>query len=517
MSTDISMLANRPVIIGGGAAGLMTALHLAPEPVVLLSKAPLGAEASSLWAQGGLAAAMGDDDDPALHLADTIAAGAGLCDEAVAKQIIDAAPAAVEDLARLGVVFDRQPDGGWRLGLEAAHGRNRIVHATGDGTGREIMRALIAAVRRCPTITLLEGVEARRLIVEDNTVKGVLAVNEHGPLAIDTGRVILATGGIGGLFLDSTNPAGCFGQGLALAAHAGAQLSDLEFIQFHPTAFDGPSRPMPLLTEAIRGDGATLIDDTGQRFMADQPGAELAPRDIVARAVWRRRAEGHRVFLDARTYPGRDFAKRYPVISAFCKMAGIDPATDPIPVRPAAHYHMGGIAVDIEGRSSVNGLWACGEVSRTGLHGANRLASNSLMEAIVCARWVAASVKNEGRRRLRARATATALPAPDPSIVRPILSQGLGVLRDRDAIGRAVRGLYPIARSRGAGSDPALVGLMIAVAAYRRDESRGGHYRTDFLETRASAVPSSMTLAGALDSAREIIESESLPLWSAQP
>ena len=166
------------------------------------------------------------------------------------------------------------------------------MHATGDGTGREIMRALIAAVRRCPSITLLEGVEARSLIVEDNAIKGVLAVNAHGPLVIDTGRVVIATGGIGGLFLDSTNPAGCFGQGLALAARAGALLSDLEFIQFHPTAFDGPSRPMPLVTEAVRGDGAILIDDTGQRFMADQPGAELAPRDIVARAVWRRRARG---------------------------------------------------------------------------------------------------------------------------------------------------------------------------------------------------------------------------------
>jgi len=516
MSTDISALSNRPVIIGGGAAGLMTALQLAPEPVLLLSKAPLGAEASSLWAQGGLAAAMGDDDAPALHFADTLAAGAGLCDAAVARRIVDAAPAAVEHLAQLGVAFDRRPDGGWRLGLEAAHGRNRIVHATGDGTGREIMRALIAAVRRCPSITLLEGVEARRLIVEDNAIKGVLAVNEIGPLVIDTGRVVIATGGIGGLFLDSTNPAGCFGQGLALAARAGAKLCDLEFIQFHPTAFDGPSRPMPLLTEAIRGDGATLIDDTGQRFMADQSGAELAPRDIVARAVWRRRAEGHRVFLDARKNPGQEFAKRYPVISAFCKMAGIDPATDPIPVRPAVHYHMGGIAVDVEGRSSVSGLWASGEVSRTGLHGANRLASNSLMEAIVCAQWVAEGVKKAGRGPLKARITAAALAASDPSIVRPILSQGLGVLRDRHGIGRAVHSLYPTASQNVAASDPALVGLMIAVSAYRREESRGGHYRTDFPDTLPSAVPSSMTLAHALDAAREIVESESL-LRSAQP
>jgi L-aspartate oxidase len=507
MSTDISALAGRPVIIGGGAAGLMAALQLAPESVVLLSKSPLGAEASSLWAQGGLAAAMGSDDAPALHLADTLAAGAGLCDEAVARRIVQAAPSAVEHLARLGVAFDRRPDGSWRLGLEAAHGRNRIVHATGDATGREIMRALISAVRRCPSITLIEGVEARRLIVEDNAIKGVLAANERSALILNTERVVVATGGIGGLFLDSTNPAGCFGQGLALAAHAGAKLSDLEFVQFHPTAFDGPSRPMSLVTEAVRGDGAILIDDTGKRFMADEPGAELAARDIVARAVWRHRAEGHKTFLDARKHPGKEFAQRYPVISAFCKMAGIDPATDPIPIRPAAHYHMGGIAVDIDGRSTVGGLWACGEVARTGLHGANRLASNSLMEAIVCARWVAESIKGVSAGRVRLQ-TAHSLPlASDPSIVRAILAQGLGVLRDRDTISRAIRGLYPMANSRGAASDPAMVGMMIAVSAYRREESRGGHYRTDFPATLPSGVPSSLHLVEAFRAARDIIES----------
>lgn len=516
MSMDISSASNRPVIIGGGAAGLMTALHLAPEPVVLLSKAPLGAEASSLWAQGGLAAAMGEDDDPALHLADTLAAGAGLCDEAIASRIVHAAPAAVEHLTQLGVAFDRWPDGGWRLGLEAAHGRNRIVHATGDGTGREIMRALIAAVRRCPSVTLLEGVEARRLIVEDNAIRGVLAMNADGPLVIDTDRVVIATGGIGGLFLESTNPGGCFGQGLALAAHAGALLSDLEFVQFHPTAFDGPSRPMPLVTEAVRGDGAILIDEAGQRFMADQPGAELAPRDIVARAVWRHRAEGHRVFLDARAHPGTEFAKRYPVISAFCKMAGIDPAADPIPVRPAVHYHMGGIAVDREGRSTVDGLWACGEVSRTGLHGANRLASNSLMEAVVCARWVAESVKGASHRPLKSRPARTSSSASDPSVVRPILSQGLGVLRDRHGIERAIRALYPIADGSSAAADPALVGLMIAVAAHRREESRGGHYRSDFPDTLPSAAPSSISLSSAFDAARDIVETAPLSVGNAQ-
>ncbi|WP_454627862.1 L-aspartate oxidase [Bradyrhizobium cenepequi] len=515
MSTDVSALAGQPVIIGGGAAGLMTALQLAPEPVVLLSKSPLGAEASSMWAQGGLAAAVGEDDAPALHLQDTIAAGAGLCDDAAASRIVSAAPAAVDRLAKLGVGFDRGPDGSWRLGLEAAHSRKRIVHATGDGTGREIMRALIAAVRRCPSITLLEGFEARQLIVEDNAIKGVLTANEHGPLVVATNRIVLATGGIGGLFLDSTNPMGCFGQGLSLAGRAGAVLSDLEFIQFHPTAFDGPSRPMPLLTEAIRGDGAILIDETGQRFMVNEPGAELAPRDIVARAVWRRRAEGHRVFLDARQHPGKDFAQRYPVISAFCTMAGIDPADDPIPVRPAAHYHMGGIAVDSEGRSTVEGLWACGEVGRTGLHGANRLASNSLMEAIVCAQWVAESVNGVSGSGAALRTPTALPPASDPSMVRPLVSQSLGVLRDRPSIERAIRNLYPTAKGSGAAADPALVGLMIAVAALRREESRGGHYRTDFPDTLPNGVPSTFTLAEALGVAGEIIESE-LPVRSVQ-
>jgi L-aspartate oxidase len=267
----------------------------------------------------------------------------------------------------------------------------------------------------------------------------------------------------------------------------------------------------------VRGDGAILIDDTGQRFMADQPGAELAPRDIVARAVWRRRAEGHRVFLDARKHPGAEFAKRYPVISAFCRMGGIDPASDPIPVRPAVHYHMGGIAVDIDGRSSVDGLWACGEVARTGLHGANRLASNSLMEAIVCAQWVAESVRHASRGPLKARVAEAPPVASDPSAVRPILSQGLGVLREQHGMERAIRGLYPLASGHSAAADPALVGLMIAVAAWRREESRGGHFRNDFPDALPAAEPSFISLADALDTARNVVETKSLSVGSAQP
>ena len=326
-----------PVIIGGGLAGLMTALRLAPMPVVVLAKAPLGAEASSGWAQGGIAAAVGPDDDPELHLADTLAAGDGLCDVEVARRITAAAPAAIETLLRYGVRFDRDATGALSLGLEAAHARRRIVHATGDGTGREIMRALIAAVRRTPSIALLEGVEARRLIVEDNAVRGVLASNDDGWFILSTNRVVIATGGVGGLFADSTNPSGSFGQGLALAAHAGAKLSDLEFVQFHPTASDGPSRPMPLLTEAIRGDGAVLIDENGQRFMADQPGAELAPRDIVARAIdFEIKKRGiDCVYLDISHQSPEFLNEHFPTILARCKEFGIDITKQPIPVVPA--------------------------------------------------------------------------------------------------------------------------------------------------------------------------------------
>ena len=272
---------------------------------------------------------------------------------------------------------------------------------------------------------------------------------------------------------------------------------------------------MPLLTEAIRGDGATLIDETGRRFMADQPSAELAPRDIVARAVWRHRAAGHRTFLDARKHPGADFAQRYPVISAFCKMAGIDPVTDPIPIRPAVHYHMGGIAVDGHGRSTVQGLWACGEAARTGLHGANRLASNSLMEAIVCARWVAESIEGVSAGPRAMLSDDTMPPASDPSAVRPILTPGLGVLRDRDGIVRTIRGLYPLTRGQSVASDAALIGLMIAIAAIRREESRGGHFRTDFPHTALSAAPSTLTRAEALAAAHDIVESK-LPARSAR-
>jgi L-aspartate oxidase len=495
-----------PMIVGGGLAGLMTALRLAPMPVIVLTKAPLQREASSVWAQGGIAAAVGPDDSPALHLADTLAAGAGLCDEDVARRVTIAAPAAIETLLGYGVRFDHAPGGSLQLGMEAAHSRRRIVHATGDGTGKEIMRALAKAVRATQSITVLEGFEARRVLIADGAIIGVLMASQSGTVLVPTSRVVLATGGVGGLFQHTTNPGGSFGQGLALAARAGATLVDMEFVQFHPTALDTSGHPLTLVTEAVRGEGATLIDETGARFMEDVPGKELAPRDVVARAVWHRLSDGHRTYLDARAAIGAEFPRHFPVIAAACAAAGIDPVTQPIAVRPAAHYHMGGIAVDRQGRTTIDGLWACGEVAGTGLHGANRLASNSLLEAVVSAGWVAEDIAGTSAGRNRPVGASAISTAPDPEPVRPILSHAAGVLRNHDDLAAAVATLLPQVQSPGsATADPALVGLFIVVAALLRQESRGGHYRTDFPQSVEShRNRRMMTLESVLRAADEI-------------
>lgn len=494
------------VIIGGGLAGLTVALSLAPEPVILLSQAPLGLEASSSLAQGGIAASLGLDDDLDLHVADTLKAGDGLCDEPVVRAILGAAPSAIEALIRCGVPFDRDAHGRLVLGLEAAHSRRRIVHAGGDATGREIMRALTCRLRETPSVTVLEGLTARRLIVEDNALIGVIAQSNRGPVAFATQRAVIATGGIGGLFEHGTNPSGSWGQGLALAAKAGALLADLEFIQFHPTALDSNSFPLKLISEAVRGEGAILVDERGLRFMGSVPGAELAPRDVVARAVWQHMAAGHQVYLDARGVPDLDFARRFPAITRLCHAGGIDPVTQPIPIRPAAHYHMGGIAVDLAGRTSIEGLWACGEAASTGLHGANRLASNSLLEAAVCGRFVAESIKgtppHPRSRKLNVREFA--LVASDPSPVRRVLSRVAGVLRNGEELAAAADQLLPLVLEGGGASDPAAVGLMIVIAALRRQESRGAHARTDFPHRAALAQRTALRLNEAIAAAREV-------------
>jgi L-aspartate oxidase len=498
MSAEILSLRGRVVIVGAGIAGLMTALELAPRPVVVLSKGPLGAESSTLWAQGGLAAAFAASDSPALHATDTIAAGDGLSEAAIVDEFTRAAPAAIVRLKRLGVRFDRADSGGFALGLEAAHSRRRVVHAGGDGAGRELMRALTAAARATPSIDILEGFEARRLIVEDNAICGVLAVAPAGPALLAANSLVIATGGIGGLFDESTNPLSSFGQGIALASRAGAALADMEFVQFHPTALDVAERPMPLVSEAVRGAGATLIDDTGQRFMASTPGAELAPRDVVARAIWRQRAEGHRVFLDARKAIGAEFATRFPIIAAACRKAGVDPAREPIPVKTAEHYHMGGVAADAQGRSSVEGLWVCGEAASTGLHGANRLASNSLTEAAVFGAIVARSIEGAPTRSPALLRSFADPPSPDPSAVRRILSHAAGVMREGRALRAAVGPLAALARSNGPAADPAAAALTIVVSALHREHSVGAHCRLDFPERPADTRRSRITLSEAL-------------------
>ncbi|MGC1209300.1 MAG: L-aspartate oxidase, partial [Ornithinimicrobium sp.] len=400
MTIDQQSKPPAPIIVGAGLAGLMTAVNLSPQPCVVLTTGTLGTEAATGWAQGGIAAAFGADDSPALHAADTMASGAGLCDAEIVDAITAAAPAAVERLAAIGAHFDRLPDGSLRLGLEGAHSRNRIVHAGGDGSGAEILRAVVEAVRATPSVTVLEHTRALRVLVDGDEpsggehgvdqprVLGLQVESENGIEVLATSAVVLATGGYGSLWRHTSNPLGARGQGLAMAVRAGAHVRDLEMAQFHPTSLDAGLDPMPLVSEAVRGEGAILIDAQGEPLPCDN----LASRDIVSRAVWAELTAGGRVFLDARECLGERFSTVFPGIDAACKSAGIDPATEPIPVHPAAHYQCGGVTVDRQGRTSVPGLWAVGEVASTGLHGANRLASNSLLEAVVCAGWVAEDV-----------------------------------------------------------------------------------------------------------------------------
>ncbi|MFI0396707.1 L-aspartate oxidase [Paracoccus jiaweipingae] len=498
-------LAGQPVIIGSGIAGLVCALELAARrPVVLVTAADAGAQSATRWAQGGMAAAVGADDSPALHARDTRAAGDGLTDPAAADWLTRAAPDVVAWLAARGVRFDGGASGP-ALGLEAAHSRRRILHAAGDGTGAEIIRALTAALDRHPRITVIAGAQARRLLTRDGRIAGVIAVTATGALTLPATQVVLATGSIGGLYRDATSPGENWGQGLAMAAQAGAALRDLEFVQFHPTALDGPARPMPLISEAVRGEGAVLIDETGTRFATALPGAELAPRDRLARAIAAHLAKGHRVFLDATACPGPGFARRFPGIDAICRQAGIDPTRQPIPVRPAMHYHMGGIATDLTGRSSLPGLWACGEAACTGLHGANRLASNSLTEAAVLARAVAADIAAQPPAPpLLALTTDDAPPPADPAPARSIVSDQLGLVRDAQGLRHAIAALLPVAQGDGPARAPAQLALMMAVAAHDRCESRGAHTRRDHPATAALARHSTLTLGAALARAADL-------------
>lgn len=497
--------AGRVAVVGSGIAGLVTALTLAPQPVVLVTRADLGAESSSGWAQGGIAAALGPDDSTDLHLADTLAAGDGLCDEAATRAILSETHSAVAMLERFGARFDRTANGALQFGLEAAHSRKRIIHTNGDGTGAAIVRALVAAVRICPSITALEGVEVRRLLTTDGAISGLLCAGPDGAFTLPTTRVVLATGGLGGLYDASTNPAGNFGQGVMLAARAGAELRDMEFVQFHPTALATPRRPLGLISEAVRGEGAILVNEKGERFMSGTQGAELAPRDVVARAIGGQIARGGKVYLDARQALGDRFESRFPLIHALCAEASIDPARDLIPVRPAAHYHMGGVATDVAGRSSIEGLWVVGEAACTGLHGANRLASNSLLEGTVMGLRAAQEIGGSAAPKARAVPDVAPGPAPDLRKVREIASRDLSVVRDQTGLDRAIVSLLPLATGAGPSADPALVALSIAVFARLREESRGAHARSDFPARHEKAERRTMTLTAVLDAARALI------------
>lgn len=484
----------RVVIVGGGLAGLFCALRLAPVPVTILTAAPIGEGASSAWAQGGIAAAMSPGDSVASHLADTIAAGAGIVDEKIAEIMISNAGERVHDLLEYGVPFDRDLHGQLVMSREAAHSERRIVHVKGDMAGAAIISALVDAVRKTPSIRIVEGITAETIAVDGMSVSGIHARPRGGGdlQFIAASKIVLATGGVGHLYRVTTNPIEADGSGIGMAARAGAMIADAEFVQFHPTALAVDRDPAPLLSEALRGEGAKLINSLGQRFMRDaHPLAELAPRDIVARAVHTEIAAGREVFLDCRAAIGDKIGETFPTVYRYCREAGIDPACEPIPAAPAEHYHMGGVLTDANGRTSLSRLWACGEVASTGVHGANRLASNSLLEAVVFAARVADDIK-------RHESTGqTIMPmngGHDPTaqssepldgdlaLLRQTMSRNVGVVRNRDGLVEAlsvISGLEQKCRSTRF-LNMLVAAKLIVGAALLRTESRGGHYRSDF-------------------------------------
>lgn len=486
------------VVIGSGVAGMRAALGLAPRSIHLITRGPLGQGGSSRLAQGGVAAAVGGGDSPALHAADTHAASGGLSEPAVVDVLTRSGPQEIQRLEALGVRFDRERDGTYALALEGAHSRPRVLHCGGDRSGEELVRALVQRVSGEDSIAVFEDAEALELVVEEGTVVGVLARHGEDKLVLHRSRaVVLATGGLGHLFAHTTNAPESTGEGLAIAARAGALVADLEFVQFHPTALATGADPMPLVTEALRGAGATLIDRGGVPLMtASHPDGDLAPRDIVARAIWSRSQAGEGVYLDARNVMRHRGVERFPGVFELCLGHGVDPTLEPIPVLPAAHYHMGGVWTDTQGRASLPGLWACGEVASTGAHGANRLASNSLLEALVFGGGVAADVDavlQSTSVPYRSRLEAT-VPTPAresfsgdrsaslTSELRQRMWTDLGLVRDRAGLERALSWAENrLEEGVDARFQRQLVVMrLVAWAALLRQESRGGHFRQDY-------------------------------------
>ena len=500
MKKDIETVKADVVIVGSGAAGLFAALTLAAKravKVMVLSEKPLGGVCASAWAQGGIAAAVAPEDTIDSHVADTMKAAAGTADIDAVRTLVAAAPQYMEVLAKFGVRFERDADGTYLLNREACHARRRVLKAAAaDGFGAELMRALAEAVRQTPEIIYVDGVSAERLVRRDGTSMGAVTgvfcrrLANNKPVVFTARAVLLATGGIGGLYAATTNPLHAIGRGVAMAARAGAVLSDLEFVQFHPTALDIGEDPAPLATEALRGEGAYLVNSRGQRFMLDyHPMAELAPRDVVSRGIFAQMQAGQKVYLDCRHIDTAHF----PALLQATARAGLNPRFDLIPVMPAVHYHMGGIATDLQGRASLAGLWAAGECAATGLHGANRLASNSLMEAIVMGARAAEDIADALPRIAKdVRFDAAALPdlkmakepVPERDVLRHIMSDLVGVIRNDAGMKAAIYDLAQLgARAETRDSrtaDMALVARMIATSALLRTESRGGHCRSDY-------------------------------------
>lgn len=488
------------VIVGAGLAGLFTALKLAPMPVTVIATSPLGEGTSSGWAQGGIAAAVSEGDSPEAHARDTMIAGAGIVDPRIARLLASEAPERIDDLLRYGVPFDRDLEGKLQLSREAAHSARRVVRVKGDMAGKAIMAAITTAARATASIRVIEGFAAHELAVVDGRVIGLKlwpsASNGAGePVYLPARAIVLASGGAGQLYAMTTNPGHARGEGIAMAARAGAVIADAEFVQFHPTALSIGRDPAPLATEALRGEGAILVNAAGERFMTRwHDDAELAPRDVVARAVHEEVQSGHGAFLDCTKAVGERFAESFPGIYEVCRQAGIDPAREPLPVAPAAHYHMGGVLTDANGRSSVDGLWACGEVASTGAHGANRLASNSLLETVVFGARIAEDLKGllPGRTRTanvgRFESAATGTQVPQAvTRLRTLMSSRVGVVRDRKGLEEA---LAFVSKMEADTSLPAsfrnmaLAAKFVAAAAWAREESRGGHFRKDFPEPR---------------------------------
>ena len=520
------------VVVGSGIGGLVCALSLAPNSVTLITKTPQPHSGSSLLAQGGIAAAIGPDDSPAAHAADTLSAGARLSDPQRTRELTDEGAASLDWLLQEGIAFDRDLQGALSLAKEAAHQFPRVVHAGGDATGQILVQGLIERARAEPSIRIAESAFAWDLVVRQGRIAGLVAFHEDdGWVFHKTENVVLATGGIGRAWWHSTNPVESTGDGLAMAARAGAKLADLEFVQFHPTAFatgDADGARLPLLTEALRGAGARLVDAAGQRFMlSEHPLAELAPRDIVARAIHRRTRAGEFVGLDLKNVLSGNARDEFPQAVQTAKDAGIDPYREALPITPAAHYHMGGVEVDAQGRSSIPGLWACGEVATTGIHGANRLASNSLLEALVYARRVAADLDfaaDTVQQVSDVTPDIPALPAESEAgslhvlqeSVRHIMTQDVGILRNGAELETAYSKLFEVenrlvsmgrrgkhafhpdsdvVRQWGETRNLTLVARLVAFAALRREESRGAHFRNDYPQPSSKwCRPQSLTV-----------------------